>query len=104
MKFLQYMVGKMLLLTTYRSQIIMNDLNILKRIILVALKEFLHKDNLLLELGVREEAISHRIAFYIEQAFEQKKYDLSFNSETIESLVIDCEYNKHQDTKKFLMV
>ena len=80
----------------------MNDLNILKQIILVALKNFLHKDNLLLELGVREEAVSHRVAFYLEQAFEQKKYDLSFDSETIESLVVDCEYDKHRDTKKIL--
>lgn len=80
----------------------MDDLNILKRIIFVALKEFLRKDSLLLELDVREEALSHRVAFYLEQALEEKKYDLSFDSETIESLVTDCEYDKHLDVKKTL--
>lgn len=80
----------------------MDDLNILKLIISVALKEFLCKDSLLLELDVREEALSHRVAFYLEQALEEKKYDLSFDSETIESLVTDCEYDKHRDEKKTL--
>lgn len=80
----------------------MNDLNILKRIILIALKEFLRKDSMLLELNVREEAVSHRVAFYLEQALEQKKDDLSFDSEIIESLVVDCEYDKHRDVEKIL--
>jgi len=80
----------------------MDDLNILERITEDALKEFLRKDSILLELDVREEAISHRVAFYLEQALEKNKYDLSFDSETIESLVTDCEYDKYRDVKKVL--
>ena len=82
----------------------MDDLNILKRLILIALKRFLEKESDLLVLDAREEAISHRLSFYMEKTLENSKtkWDFSFQAEEIESLVVDCEYNKHKDGGKVL--
>ncbi|GEM_PF-1767992 len=80
----------------------MNDLLILKQVLLIALKTFLHKDSYLLAIDVQEETISHRLAFHIEKSFEKPKYDLPFKVQRIESLLVDCEYNKHGDEPKAL--
>ena len=78
------------------------DLNVLKEAMLDALKFFINKDANLLKLDVREEAISHRLAFYLEQTFSRLKYDLSLDVEEIESITVDCEYDKHSDAPKTL--
>jgi len=80
----------------------MSDLNVLKEAILEALKFFIKKDDSLLRLNVREEAISHRLAFYLEQTFNRLKCGLALNVKEIESITVDCEYDKHNDAPKTL--
>ncbi len=47
------------------------------------------KDSRLLELVAHEQAISHRIAYYLENQFYKKQ-----------KLNVDCEYNKYLITDK----
>ncbi len=54
------------------------------------------KDSKLFELAVKEETISHRLAFYLENLI----IDLS-NGE-FDGSVVDCEYNRHGDEEKRL--
>ena len=54
-----------------------------------AVQDFINNDPELLDLSAHEQAISHRIAVYLEQIFASEK------------LNVDCEYNKHfEDPKK----
>lgn len=56
--------------------------------VIQAVQYFIDNDPELLELSAHEQAISHRIAVYLEQIFVSK------------NLNIDCEYNKHLDDPK----
>ncbi len=63
----------------------MNDL---QKKVIEAISKFIGKDKPLLSMGAHEQAISHRIAVYLEDLFPE------------ENLNIDCEYNKHLDSRK----
>ena len=54
-----------------------------------AVEEFLKRDSNLLDVTAHEQAISHRIAVYLEHFFQWRP-----------GLNIDCEYYKHLDTSK----
>lgn len=63
----------------------------IKKIVKYSVNEFLKEIPNLLDLDVHEQAISHRIAFYIESLLSKSKY---------RRLNVDCEYNKNQDQPK----
>ena len=54
-----------------------------------AVEEFLERDSHLLDVAAHEQAISHRIAVYLEHFFQWRP-----------GLNVDCEYNKHLDASK----
>jgi len=59
----------------------------IEEIINLAIKELIEKDKYLLEVNINERTITHRLAIYLEQYFE------NWN--------VDCEYNRnHEDIKK----
>ena len=58
-----------------------------------AVRSFLRKDSCLLELQAHEQAISHRIAYYLEYLFYKRQ-----------KLSVDCEYNKHLDNAKKIKI
>jgi hypothetical protein len=58
--------------------------------IIEAVKYFMDNDKELLQLSAHEQAISHRIAVYLEKVLNSKEFN------------VDCEYNKHlENTKSF---
>ena len=61
----------------------------LKQKVISAVDKFMDRDSGLLRLKAHEQAISHRIAVYLEAWFEDCK-----------RLTVDCEYNKHLHAKK----
>jgi len=56
-----------------------------------AVIEFMRKDAPLLKLKAHEQAISHRVAYYLENQFSESDR---------KELNVDCEYNKHEDAYK----
>ena len=56
--------------------------------IVKAVNEFIENDVDLLNLNAHEQAVSHRLGVYLEEAFEA------------ENLNVDCEYNKHLEEPK----
>lgn len=54
-----------------------------------AIRCFMRKDSPLIEREAHEQAISHRVAYYLEHLFYKR-----------EKLNVDCEYNKHIDACK----
>ncbi len=79
-----------------------SDIEVVKKMLLLGIQNFLTEDIQLLELNVREEALSHRLAYYLERALETHKYDLSVPRELLDEIRIDCEYDKHGNEKKNL--
>ena len=57
--------------------------------IISAVGKFMERDSCLLKLGGHEQAITHRIAVYLEAGFQGCR-----------KITVDCEYNKHLDTSK----
>src|ERR1039458_4547612 len=72
--------------------IIHEDKHELQIAVMWAVKRFLEEDPGLLKLDVHEQAISHRIAVYLESSIEELES---------RSLIIDCEYSKHLDDFKY---
>jgi len=60
----------------------------LKNYVTSAVASFIRNDSVLLTTGAHEQAINHRIAFYLERDF--------FNN----GIHVDCEYNKHLNDPK----
>lgn len=79
-----------------------NDVCVLNKIFVTGLRNFLAKDRQLLELGVREEALSHRLAFHLEQALQKFKYDLSLQGQLLDEISVDFEYDRHGNEQKAL--
>lgn len=57
-----------------------------------ATESFIENDSDLLDLAAHEQAVSHRIAVYLEDVFESEK------------LNVDCEYNKHLEGEKVIIL
>ena len=65
----------------------------LKEMVRKAVECFMRKDSKLLEDSVHEQAVSHRIAVYLEFLFRKNK-----------EANVDCEYNKHLEQSKKLRI
>jgi hypothetical protein len=65
------------------------SVQVLKEKVGNAVAVFMKNDRKLLKYGAHEQAISHRIAVYLEKLFGKR-----------EKLNVDCEYNKHLDGEK----
>jgi len=66
----------------------------MKDIVIGAVENFIKNDSDLLDLTAHEQAISHRIGVYLENLFETDD----------DSLRVDCEYNKHLEGEKVIIL
>ena len=68
------------------------DLKTVKQIMESSLSKLIENDNKLIDQGVKEECINHRLAIYIDEYYRQFCGEKNY-------CIVDLEYNKNLDEK-----
>lgn len=79
-----------------------NNQKLLLKILTKALIALADKDERLFDVGVHEQAFSHRLALYIEKYFQEEFSNFSSEMYGINDIAVDCEYNRHGHEQKNL--
>jgi len=78
----------------------MNEENVL-RLLKLSLKKLIEKDNELIDRNLKEEAINHKLAMYLEKYFNASNLEGLIGNPTIS---VDIEYNKNGDRCKYTSI